>query len=100
MYETDQIVISTPKGGKSFKPPRYYDQLFDIECPDEMENIKELRRKQAEALRESKLQRTDLSYLELLAVEEEAFKEKIKVLKRDRVEKRSKYEKKNEAFQG
>ena len=65
------IIISTPNGGKQFKPPRYYDKLFDIIVPDEMEEIREIRRRTAENATKMKLERTNLSYIELLEVAEQ-----------------------------
>lgn len=65
------IIISTPNGGKEFKPPRYYDKLFDIIVPDEMAEIREIRRRTAENATRMKLERTNLSYIELLEVAEQ-----------------------------
>lgn len=82
IYEFDKIHISTPQGGKSFRPPRYYDKLYDCLQPEEMAEIKQARQAMAEAATQLKLSRTDLSYLELLAAEEAHKKEQIKSLKR------------------
>lgn len=82
IYLTDEIIFSTSKGGKSSRPPRYFDQLFELERPDVFENIKEKRSAVAEALRASKMANTDLSYPELLEVEEHALQERTKALKR------------------
>lgn len=65
------IIISTPNGGIQFKPPRYYDKLFDIIVPDEMAEIREIRRRTAENATKMKLERTNLSYIELLEVAEQ-----------------------------
>lgn len=82
LYENDHIHISTEKGGRSFKPPRYYDNLFDLDHPEELAEIKAIRQKTAEDAIKLKLSKTDLSYLEMLAVEEQALHNKIKSLKR------------------
>lgn len=82
LYENEHIVISTDDGGRSFKPPRYYDSLYDLDHPEELAEIKEIRRKVAEDAIKLKLSKTDLSYLELLAVEESNLKNKLKSLKR------------------
>lgn len=36
VFPSDEIILR----GKKMKPPRYYDQLFDISCPSEMEEVK------------------------------------------------------------
>lgn len=82
VYEHEFINISTPEGGKKFRPPGYFDRLYDIEHPDELKEIKEARQKLAEDAKKLKLERTNLSYLELLAVEERNKQAKIEALKR------------------
>lgn len=83
IYKHDFINISTEKGGKKFRPPRYFDKLYDLEHPEELEEIKSIRAKMAVAMQEAKLQRTTLYPEELLAVEERAFENKIKQLRRN-----------------
>lgn len=85
VYETDEIHLSTAKGGRSFRPPRYFDSLFDLDDPEAMESIKEQRRKMADALLSAKLSNTDLDYSALLQVEEQNFKKKINTLKRSEI---------------
>lgn len=82
LYDYNFINISTPDGGKKFPPPKYFDKLYDLDCPDESAALKERRKKLAEEFVNAKLMQTDLSYKELLAVEEAAFKSRISVLKR------------------
>lgn len=82
IYAHDSINISTKKGGKQFKPPKYFDDLYSIECPEDMERIKTTRKEVATALQDAKLERTDLPLLQLLAVEEQRFQNKISMLKR------------------
>lgn len=83
IFETSFITVGTEKGGLKFKPPRYYDKLFDLQYPDEMKEIKEQRRRLANEVVRSKLENTTNSYLELLAVEERNQKAKIKSLRRE-----------------
>lgn len=64
------INISTPTGGRQFRPPRYYDKLFDIIAPEEMADIREIRKRTADNARKLKLSKTNLNYIELLEVEE------------------------------
>ncbi len=82
IYECEYINISTDKGGRKFRPPRYYDRLFDIENPDEMAEIKAVRKRLAEDAKKIKLSKTNLSYIDMLAVEERNLKHKIKSLER------------------
>lgn len=83
IYNFDFINISTPKGGKKFKPPRYFDQLYDIDYPDEMSKIKASRRIIAEERSKLSLSNTDLSYLDYLQVQEDNFNAKIRALRRE-----------------
>lgn len=75
-YEYDKINISTLSGGRSFKPPRYFDKLYDLENPDELAEIKAIRQRVAKAATEAKLRATDLDYLSLLEIEENSLKKK------------------------
>lgn len=84
IYDGDVIFLRTPQGGRKIKPPRYYDMKFDIECPDEMDQIHAQRQKVAEDLLAAKLASSDKSYLELLADEEASFKKKFDILKKGR----------------
>lgn len=70
IYEFDQINIKTAHGGKSFKPPRYFDTKFDLEYPEQFAEIKERRRKAAELITAAKIGQTDLNYLDMLGVAE------------------------------
>ncbi len=40
LYEHEFINISTEKGGRKFRPPKYYDRLFDVDCPEESAKLK------------------------------------------------------------
>lgn len=83
IYEHQFINLSTEKGGLKFAPPRYYDKLFDLESPQEMERIKEQRKKFAVEATQAKLAKTSLSAEELLAVQEHYRADAIKSLRRD-----------------
>lgn len=82
LYDYDYINISTPKGGRKFRPPKYFDKLYDVEHPDEMAEIKELRQKFAAEAMKAKLSNTSLSPDELLEVEEATKVAQIKSLRR------------------
>nr|CAI9751296.1 replication initiation protein [Microvirus sp.] len=82
LYEHEFINISTEKGGRKFRPPKYYDKLFDLDCPEESAKLKAIRSKMADEAKKAKLQKTTLSYLDQLAVEERNQLARIKSLKR------------------
>lgn len=82
LYDYEYINIKTDTGGRKFKPPKYYNNLYDVDCPEESAELKEKRKKFAEEAKKAKMQNTELSYLELLAVEEANKIAKTKCLKR------------------
>lgn len=82
LTKTYIINISSQNGGVQAKPPRYFDNLFDIDYPYEHEQIKLARRLQAENANALKLSKTSKSYLELLATEEANFKASSRKLRR------------------
>lgn len=85
VYINQEIFLHNNKGGLKVRPPAYFDRLYDIEHPEEMEKIKEERKAMAEEANRLKLEKTDLNLFELLEVEEKYFKERIKSLKREKV---------------
>ncbi|UPW41126.1 replication initiator protein [Sigmofec virus UA08Rod_5448] len=80
IYRYDKISISTSTGGRSFRPPSYFDTLYSIEHPVEIERIKTIRRNMADSQMQLKLRRTNMSYLEYLEIEERAHVERAKRL--------------------
>uniref|UniRef100_A0AAU8B635 Replication initiator protein n=1 Tax=Dulem virus 174 TaxID=3145651 RepID=A0AAU8B635_9VIRU len=81
-YDYEYINISTDRGGKKFRPPRYFDKLFDLDEPERSKELKEARRRAADDAKRLKMANTSLSYLELLQVEENSKLNKIKKLER------------------
>lgn len=77
LYDHDCISVSTPNGGRSIRPPRYYDRLFDVVQPDRLEKIKEARRFMAEQAEKAKLQKTSLNIYDLQALEERVVNQKL-----------------------
>lgn len=73
----DTISISTPSGGRQIRPPRYFDKLYDLECPEEMDEIKQRRRRFAEEAEKFKLAQTSLSVFELQELQERRFEQKM-----------------------
>lgn len=82
LYDYDYINIKTEKGGRKFKPPRYFDKLFDLDNPEEMARLKEIRKESALDAQKIKLSKTNLSYLEMLEVEERTKENQLKRLVR------------------
>lgn len=78
----EYISVKTPQGGKKFRPPHYFDTLYDAEEPEKMEEIKAARKRLAEQIRKAKEVQTNLTYGELLELSEHQFKARIKSLKR------------------
>lgn len=78
----DSISISTEKGGMQFKPPKYYSRLFDLVDSEESQRIKDISKEMAAAIQEQKLEKTQLSFLEMLAVEEQNLIKKTSTLER------------------
>ena len=80
-----KIILPSKEKSFQFRPPRYYDRLLDIDYPDEMADIREIRKRTAENARKMKLQMTDLNYIELLAAEESNKLKQIKSLDRSEI---------------
>uniref|UniRef100_A0AAU8AWB6 Replication initiator protein n=1 Tax=Dulem virus 169 TaxID=3145646 RepID=A0AAU8AWB6_9VIRU len=85
IYKFDSINVSTSQGGKQFKPPRYFDQLYAQIDSLESEVLKINRRECAEAAIELKLKCTDKSYVDVLRTEEKILSSKVKALRRDHI---------------
>jgi len=84
IYNLDEIIMKlTGERSLSIKPPKYYDKLYDIEYPDNMQRIKEIRRTNAEEAQKVKASNTTLSQLKQLKIEEDIQKEKVRKLRRD-----------------
>lgn len=71
IYDFDQLVVSNGKG-KPIKcqPPRYYDRLFDVDNPDEMDIIKDRRQAKSKRARKAELSHTDVTEDVYLGVKE------------------------------
>lgn len=79
-HEYDYINVSTETGGRKFKPPKYFDYLFDLDNPVESAIIKETRRNMAIKAQELALSNTDLPFMEYLKVKEHNLEDKVKKL--------------------
>lgn len=81
-FDYEYINISTDKGGRKFRPPKYYQRLYEIDDPEGSAEMKATRRLMAERAKSIELSRTNLPYLEYLTVKENALTDRIKSLKR------------------
>lgn len=70
IYKTDEIFLQTRKGGKNFKPPRYFDKLYEELDPDSFLEIKSDRLAAAELIKHLKLSNTSVDYGQMLENEE------------------------------
>lgn len=80
-----EVDVSTPKGGRKIRSTKYFDKFLDLDYPIEREEYKESTKKHMEIIKEKKLQRTDLSYLEMLEVSEDIKKKRIEGLPRKEI---------------
>lgn len=84
IYDTDEIIVKTSKGGQKMKPPRYFDYLLEKENPDQIADIKENRKEVSLAAKYLKMKQTDLDYIEVCHNNEIIIKNRMKGLKRDK----------------
>lgn len=69
IYDYDQLVIVGSDGtSKKVKPPKYFDRLYDIQCPEDLKRIKECRSESAKNSMDRKLEHTSLDKDTYLAV--------------------------------
>lgn len=81
----DSINISTASGGLKIRIPKYFLKTLEDSDPDRYNELKKVRSEMAADQRLLKLQKTDLSYLEQLEVEENDKLKRIASLKRSSV---------------
>lgn len=78
MFDYSVLNIATADGGRKVPIPRYFNNLFDVDCPERSKELKEIRKKMAEVQAMLKLERTDLDYESYLQVCENNLINKIK----------------------
>ena len=84
MMHFEFINIPTENGAKKFRPPKYFEKLYEIDEPELASERSEKRKCFAEHTKELILKNTDLSYLDYLAVKEENLKGRLKALDRSK----------------
>lgn len=82
IYDYNFINVKTAKGGRKIRPPRYFDQKFDLENPERMQEIKSQRRLAAEEAMRARMDQTSLSVDEYLALQETTLQNRIASLHR------------------
>uniref|UniRef100_A0AAU8B0E5 Replication initiator protein n=1 Tax=Dulem virus 154 TaxID=3145631 RepID=A0AAU8B0E5_9VIRU len=82
LFEHAYINVATEKGGRKFRSPKYFFNLLERENPALASDLKAQRKELMDKSHALKLQNTDLSYLDLLEVEEEALIARTKCLER------------------
>lgn len=85
IFKYGSINLSTPDGGKKIYPPRYYESLFEAADPAAYDDYKRIKKEKGEISRNLKLEKTDLDYLGLLKVENDALVSRLKSLKRNNI---------------
>lgn len=83
--EYEYINLKTPTGGKKFRAPQYNEKLYDASFPEESQLYKEFRQRMTLESIKAKLQKTDLTYLDYMAVEEDKLKNRLKSLQREEI---------------
>lgn len=79
-FDYDYINIKTDKGGRKFRPPKYFQSMFEIDEPEKASEFKARRQRMAKEAQEAKLLMTSLSYLEYLEVQEKNLEVRTKSL--------------------
>ena len=85
IYEFDEINLSLINMGKTVKPPRYFDKLYDVEEPVKMALIKENREDVAYLADQLRQRQTTLSREEQFAARAELFKKRYDMLPRKEI---------------
>lgn len=70
IYENDRILIKNAKGSHWIKPPKYFDNMYKKEFPEEFEEIKRKRKKEMINSLNIKSKKTSLTMWEQLQIEQ------------------------------
>lgn len=83
LFNYNYIYLENEKGGRKIKPPKYYEKLYEIDNPEHMAEIKQMRQKMSDVREKMKLKRTSLYSDELRQVEENNKKAVTSALRRN-----------------
>lgn len=82
VFDYEFINIGTAEGGKKFRPPKYFERLLESDDPERAAARKAAKQEYAAARKEAMQAQTDLDYLSMLAVQEQAHQDRAKKLER------------------
>lgn len=85
LFDFENIVVGNKFGSKKFKPPRYFEKLFEVDNPNEYEILKAKRNVFSDENKKLKLKNTSLNYLDMLKVEEDNLVARTKSLQRKEI---------------
>lgn len=85
LFDNDTIYISTPKGGRPVKAPRYFKKKYEEEYPDKYEIYYNKHMDLADSNKKLKSSLTDNDYYDSLAIEGRNLEKKVKILLRDEI---------------
>lgn len=77
LYKFDHINVSTSDGGRTVRPSRYFDRLYDVIDPYDLSCKKDIWKDVAIHRNKVKLSKTSLDYESMLAVENVSHPEEI-----------------------
>lgn len=83
IYKNDEIFLPKRNGAIRLKPAAYYDRLYDLEQPEQMQKIKETRKQKAVKARRLKLAKTTDNIEEIVAKAERLHIERSRLLIRN-----------------
>ena len=83
LFSDDFVTVPTNQGSLRVYPPAYFEKLFELDFPEQDVCERKEKRKQSKIVStDLELERTDLNYLDYLAVKEYNLDKKIKTLVR------------------
>ena len=82
MFDYTTLNIPTSDGGKKVAIPKYFQNLYDVDYPEESQKLKDIRKRMAIMKNELVLKNTDLDYESYLQVVENGLINRTKILER------------------
>lgn len=87
IYDLDTIYLKTQTKGLKIKPPKYFDNKMSENLEDAylLQEVRAVRQEVADLQKKHKLEQTDLDYLDVLHIEEDLIKTRVKSLYRKEI---------------